>query len=208
MNQLNYKRPVAIYVHGLASGAAATTFRSFKKQFTQFEWISDDFGERIGDNVRLLNKMVQEHHPALIIGTSLGGLTLIYANAPSAIKITINPALSIAQCVRHKIGIGVHPYFCPRKDGRKEFALTENMCKSYQRYINTHHPQYGLFNYAIFANHDELLGDDASRKAQCYLSARGFTTMVDPKGQHRIKSSTIKIIRRIIADHTTIFNNE
>ena len=201
MNNVNNSsdKPVAIYVHGLASGMAAQTFKTFQDIFPQFNWVSDDFGESIGRNVIMLNRMISIYNPKVIIGTSMGGVTVLYADAPNAIKIVVNPALSIAHCVRHTIGLGQHPYFCPRKDGKQEFVLTENMCKSYQRYLSQHTPLLGAESYAIFAAHDELLGDDAALIAQQKVADCGYNVVIDPQGRHRIEPSTIEIISQYIA---------
>jgi hypothetical protein len=55
----------------------------------------------------------------------------------------------------------------------------------------------GKENYAIFSAHDELLGDEASLKAQQVVSNAGYSVSIDPKGVHRITSSTIKLISEI-----------
>ena len=187
-------RPTAIYVHGLASGANAATGKTLSKRFSNFNWITTDFGEDLAANVRQLNECIKEHKPQLIIGTSMGGLTLLYANAPDAVKIAINPALSIADCVRNTIGLGRHKYFCKRLDGATEFELTEEMCKGYEAYIAAHKPSLGKSSYAVFATHDELLGDEASVVAQKIVGDCGYKVLVDPEGAHRIKPSTIDLI--------------
>lgn len=64
-------RPVAIYVHGLASGAAGTTFCSLARKFKQYRWITTDFGESIESNVAMLDTMTLQHHPSIIVGTSM-----------------------------------------------------------------------------------------------------------------------------------------
>ena len=187
-------RPTAIYVHGLASGANAVTGKTLSKRFDNFNWITTDFGEDLAANVRQLNECVKEHKPQLIIGTSMGGLTLLYADAPEAVKIAINPALSIADCVRNTIGLGIHPYFCKRMNGATEFELTEQMCCDWERYIATHTPSLGKSSYGVFAAHNELLGDEASVVAQKIVGDCGYKVMVDPEGAHRIKPSTIYLI--------------
>ena len=187
-------RPTAIYVHGLASGANAATGKTLSKRFSNFNWITTDFGEDLVANVRQLNECIQEHKPQLIVGTSMGGLTLLYADAPDAVKIAINPALSIADCVRNTIGLGRHKYFCKRLDGATEFELTEEMCKGYEVYIAAHKPSLGKSSYAVFATHDELLGDKASVVAQKIVGDCGYKVLVDPEGAHRIKPSTIDLI--------------
>lgn len=187
-------RPIAIYIHGLASGANAATGKTLSKRFDNFNWITTDFGEDLVANVRQLNECVQEHKPQLIIGTSMGGLTLLYTDAPDAVKIAINPALSIADCVRNTIGLGRHKYFCKRLDGATEFELTEEMCEGCETYIAAHKPSLGKSSYAVFAAHDELLGDEASVVAQKIVGDCGYKVLVDPEGAHRIKPSTIDLI--------------
>lgn len=200
-------RPTAIYVHGLASGANAATGKALSKRFNNFNWITTDFGEDLAANVRQLNECVKEHKTQLIVGTSMGGLTLLYADAPNTVKIAINPALSIADCVRNTIGLGRHKYFCKRLDGATEFELTEEMCKGYEAYIATHTPSLGRASYAVFAIHDELLGDEASVVAQKIVGGCGYKVLVDPEGAHRIKPSTIDLIDNEIISkefHTNI----
>ena len=187
-------QPVAIYVHGLASGANAATGKILSKRFSNFNWITTDFGEDLAANVRQLNECIKEHKPQLIIGTSMGGLTLLYADAPDAVKIAINPALSIADCARNTIGLGQHKYFCERLDGATEFELTEEMSKGYEAYIAAHQPSLGKSSYAVFAIHDELLGDEASLVAQKIVGGCGYKVLVDSEGAHRIKPSTIDLI--------------
>ena len=187
-------QPVAIYVHGLASGANAATGKILSKRFSNFNWITTDFGEDLAANVLQLNECIQEHKPQLIVGTSMGGLTLLYADAPDAVKIAINPALSIADCVRNTIGLGRHKYFCKRLDSATEFELTEEMCEGCETYIAAHKPSLGKSSYAVFAIHDELLGDEASSAAQKIVGNCGYKVLVDPEGTHRIKPSTIDLI--------------
>lgn len=189
---------MAIYVHGLASGAAGTTFNSLARKLKQYRWITTDFGEDIATNVLILECMISLEHPSLIVGTSMGGVTVLYANAPDVVKIVCNPALSIADSVRNTIGLGQHEYFCDRINGKQTFELTEEMCLGYENYIATHTPLQGKENYAIFSAHDELLGDEASRTAQQVVSDAGYSVSIDPNGVHRITSSTIKLISNII----------
>ena len=113
-------------------------------------------------------------------------------------KIVCNPALSIADCVRNTIGLGQHDYFCERIDGQQKFELTEEMCVGYENYIANHTPSLGKENYAIFSAHDELLGDEAASVTQQIVADAGYNVSVDPKGVHRITSSTIKIISSLV----------
>ena len=133
-------RPVAIYVHGLASGAAGTTINLLARKLKQYKWITTDFGENIASNVLMLEALIDKYKPSLVLGTSMGGVTVLFANALETIKIVCNPALSIADCVRNTIGLGLHEYFCNRIDGKQTFELTEDICLGYENYIASHTP--------------------------------------------------------------------
>ena len=190
----------AIFVHGLASGAYSRTFRDLSLRFPQFLWAMAEFGEDLAANVKQLNRQIAKLKPSLIVGTSMGGLTILYADAPDAVKIVHNPALSIADCVRNTIGLGKHPYKCRRLDKKPSFVLTEEMCQAYEAYIASHTPSLGIANYAIFSVHDELLGDEAATRAKEFISKLGYETVIDPEGAHSLTPSTFELITKIVED--------
>ena len=190
----------AIYVHGLASGAYSLNLKKTTDRFPQFTWGIAEFGEDLAKNVEHLNRLVAKLNPSLIVGTSMGGLTLLYADAPNATKVVHNPALSSADCVRNSIGLGEHPYKCRRLDKKKTFVLTEEMCQAYEAYIASHTPSLGRANYAIFSAHDELLGDDAAAHAQEFVSSLGYKVVIDPEGVHSLTPSTIDLIAKEVID--------
>lgn len=190
----------AIYVHGLASGAYSLNLKKTTERFPQFTWAIAEYGEDLAKNVEHLNRLVAKLNPSLIVGTSMGGLTLLYADAPNATKVVHNPALSIADCVRNTIGLGEHPYKCRRLDKKTTFMLTEEMCQAYEAYIATHTPSLGRANYAIFSAHDELLGDDAAAHAQEFVSSLGYKVVIDPEGVHSLTPSTIDLIAKEVID--------
>ena len=190
----------AIYVHGLASGAYSLNFKKMTDRFPQFTWAIAEYGESLAENVEHLNRLVAKLKPSLIVGTSMGGLTLLYADAPNATKVVHNPVLSIADCVRNTIGLGEHPYKCRRLDKKKTFVLTEEMCQAYEAYIASHTPSLGRANYAIFSAHDELLGDDAAVCAQKLVSSLGYKVVIDPEGVHSLTPSTIDLIAKEVVD--------
>lgn len=197
----------AIYVHGLASGAYSLNFKKMTERFPQFTWAIAEYGESLAENVEHLNRLVAKLKPSLIVGTSMGGLTLLYADAPNATKVIHNPALSIAHCVRNIIGLGEHPYKCRRLDKKKTFVLTEEMCQAYEAYIASHTPSLGRASYAIFSAHDELLGDDAAARAQEFVSLLGYKVVIDPEGAHSLTPSTIDLIAKEVVDKELFWGN-
>ena len=69
----NDVKPVAIYVHGLGSGAVSTTVRTVCKIFSEHEWIALEVNENPFESIEKINAVVSEFNPTLLMGTSLGG---------------------------------------------------------------------------------------------------------------------------------------
>ena len=196
----NSAKPVAIYVHGLASAAIGSTYGILSRRYTQYEWISTDFGEDLEANITLLNSLIEKYDAKLVVGSSMGGLATLYATAPAAIKIAHNPALSVADCVRHTIGLGTHQYLYERQDGVSEFTLTEEHCCKWEEYIANHKITLGTRSYALFSVHDELLGEQATLEAEKIVADAGFKVYTDEEGQHRLTGSTIRIIDTLLVE--------
>ena len=131
INENNVK-PIAIYVHGLGSGAASTTVRMVCKIFSEYEWIAIEVNENPFESVEKINATVSKFSPSLLMGTSLGGYYVFYADAPCATKVICNPAMNIAKLIRYKIGFGTYSYFVERQDGNTEYTLDEAVCYAWQ----------------------------------------------------------------------------
>ena len=119
----NNVKPIAIYVHGLGSGATSTTVRMVCKIFSEYEWIAIEVNENPFESVEKINATVSKFNPSLLMGTSLGGYYVFYADAPCATKVICNPAMNIAKLIRYKIGFGTYSYFVERQDGNTEYTL-------------------------------------------------------------------------------------
>ena len=125
----------------------------------------------------------------------MGGLETLYANAPNAVKVVCNPALSLADCIRNTFGLGRHDYLYERRDGVQQFELTEDMCREYEEYIATHPILLGRDNYAMFALNDELLGEKATLEAYKLLEQKGFTVFADSAAQHRFGEGNYEYLK-------------
>ena len=80
-------KQIAIYVHGLGSGAASTTVRTVCKIFSEYEWIALEVNENPFESIEKINAVISEFNPSLLMGTSLGGYYVFYADAPCATKV-------------------------------------------------------------------------------------------------------------------------
>ncbi|GEM_PF-6543451 len=120
----NNVKPISIYVHGLGSSAASTTVQMICKIFSEYEWIAIEVNENPFESVEKINAFVSKFNPSLLMGTSLGGYYVFYADAPCTTKVICNPAMNIAELIRYKIGFGTYSYFVERQDGNTKYNVS------------------------------------------------------------------------------------
>ena len=195
----NNVKPIAIYVHGLGSGATSTTVRMVCKIFSEYEWIAIEVNENPFESVEKINATVSKFNPSLLMGTSLGGYYVFYADAPRAIKVICNPAMNIAELIRYKIGFGTYSYFVERQDGNTEYTLDEAICRRFTEYESSHKAVSGTKNYALFAVHDELIGDADMLGNMALVFESGYQLLLDSKGGHRLRAAALNLLHREIS---------
>ena len=200
MNKIeqNTGKPTAMYIHGLASGSNSNTARELQKLFPQYQWILPEVGEELEQAIDKINGIVAQYNPKIVMGTSYGGLMTMYADAPNATKIICNPAVNADVSLAKDIGYGIHPYFCQRQDGATHFDITPAICQGIAHYKATHQVIPGINNHAVFSPNDELLGKEATLDNATMAYTNGFVIHLDPKGGHRMSSSTMAIVKHII----------
>ena len=195
----NDVKPIAIYVHGLGSGAASTTVRMVCKIFSEYEWIAIEVNENPLESVAKINTAVSKFNPSLLMGTSLGGYYVFYADAPCAAKVICNPAMNIAELICSKIGFGTYSYFVERQDGNTEYTLDEAVCRRFTEYESSHKAVSGTKNYALFAVHDELIGDADMLDSMTMVFESGYRLLLDSKGGHRLRAASLKLLHKEIS---------
>ena len=193
----------AVYVHGLGSGAASSTISTIRKVLPMYDWQAIEVNEDPVDSLQIINAAIKDHCPKVLMGTSLGGMYLMYADISpceeGAIRILCNPACDIARNIRETIGFGVKEYFVPRLDGIQQYILDEGVCARFEdfqvKYPTT--PGKG-HDYAIFSIHDELIGHTGvlANQVACYRA--GYQIMIDAEGGHRLRREVIRQIKREI----------
>lgn len=195
----------AIYVHGLGSGAATSTLSDVRKYLPQFIWHAVEVNEDPEDSVRIINEAIRQYDTRCVLGTSLGGLYLMYADVVDRERhpihrIICNPACNIADIIRSRIGFGTKEYFVPRQDGVQEYALDEAVCQRFEKFIESHTPtvnRYAFFHpdVAVFSINDELIGEHGvlQNMEECFMA--GFEIMVEGKGGHRLGKEVLKLIQ-------------
>ena len=79
--------PYALYIHGMGSGAKSGTRSSLGHYLDGYEWLSPELPVEPEAAMAILEDYVNVFAPALIAGTSLGGLYLLYLDAPEAARV-------------------------------------------------------------------------------------------------------------------------
>lgn len=195
----------AIYVHGLGSGAATSTLSEVRKCLPQFVWYAVEVNEDPEESVRIINNAIRQHDTRCVLGTSLGGLYLMYADIVDwgrhpIHRILCNPVCNISDIIRDKIGFGTKQYFVPRQDGVQEYVLDEAVCQRFEKFIESHTPTVNRYAYfhpdvAVFSINDELIGEHGvlQNMEKCFNA--GFEIMVEGKCGHRLRKNVLKLIQ-------------
>ena len=195
----NDVKPIAIYVHGLGSGVTSTTVRTVRKIFSEYEWIALEVNENPFESVAKINTSVSKLNSSLLMGTSLGGYYVFYADASRATKVICNPAMNIAELIRSKIGFGTYSYLIERQDDKTEYTLDEAVCRCFTEYESSHKAVSGIKNYALFAVHDELIGDADMLDNMAMVFESGYRLLLDSKGGHRLRAASLKLLHKEIS---------
>lgn len=193
-------KPYALYIHGLGSGAKSGTKTSFGRYFEQYEWLSPEISHNPYEALEVLNEWTAAFEPALVAGTSMGGMLTLYVNAPNAIKIAVNPTVEMERVLR-KLGYGKHPYMQERENGDTEFVIDEPMIRQFITFRETHPIVLGKRNIALFSTDDELVGREISKRNAALLEQDGWEIVWNAKFGHRLNEQAVKGLLHYLQDH-------
>lgn len=119
-----------LYIHGFASSGSVQTVELLQKAIPQARVIAPDLPIDAGEAFNLLQQIRDTERPALIVGTSMGGMFAEMLRGTD--RILVNPAFDIAEDLRTKIKIGQVTFHSPRRDGLQSFMLTKPIIESYR----------------------------------------------------------------------------
>ena len=194
----NEPLPYALYVHGMGSGAKSGTKSSLGHYLDGYEWLSPELPVEPAEAMAILEDYVNVFSPALIAGTSLGGLYLLYLDAPEAVKVAINPTYNIETTLR-RIGYGKHPYHCEREDGATEYTIDEPLVKRYKAVRDQRAPMPSKRMVALFSSDDELVGREPAKQNAAALQRLGYEIHWSDKFGHRLNQPAAKLLARLLA---------
>lgn len=190
--------PYALYIHGMGSGAKSGTRSSLGHYLDGYEWLSPELPVEPEAAMAILEDYVNVFAPALIAGTSLGGLYLLYLDAPEAVKVAINPTYNIETTLR-RIGYGKHPFHCEREDGATEYTIDEPLVKRYMAVRDQRQPKASARMVALFSTDDELVGREPAKRNAEALQRLGYEVHWCDKFGHRLNQPAAKLLARLLA---------
>ena len=170
-----------MYVHGFGSSAQSGTVRRLREVLCCATVIAEDMPLHPQEAIDLLHRLCDEHHPDLIIGTSMGGMytEMLYGYD----RIVINPAFEIGDTMVAHGMTGAQTYQNPRKDGVQNFLVNKAIVKEYKD-ISAH---------CFSGVNDEerkrvwgLFGDEDKTVDTFDLFRRHYPTAIHFHGEHRM----------------------
>ena len=118
-----------LYVHGFASAGSSNTVKLLQAMMPEATVLGPDLPIHPAEALDLLHEICATEKPALVVGTSMGGM---YTEQLYGIdRICVNPALQMGETIRTTIGLGKITFQNPRKDGVQEFMLTKALQSEY-----------------------------------------------------------------------------
>ena len=149
------KGKTVLYCHGFASSGQSGTVARLREVMPHAKVVAPDLPIHPAEAIRLLRETCEREQPALIIGTSMGGM---YAEQLRGYdRICVNPALEMGETMRAHGMTGTQQFQNPRQDGVQEFYVDKTLVKEYkeqseQRFVGLTDEDcqrvYGLFGDA------------------------------------------------------------
>lgn len=125
------KKRQVVYLHGLSSSGQSTTAQRLRRTLPKHEVISPDIPVQPEVAISELRRLASTLRPdAIIVGTSMGAM---FARMFHGFRrILINPSFHTSRHLSEKTGCRL-PFHNPRKDGAKDFEVTEKLVKKYEK---------------------------------------------------------------------------
>ena len=186
-----------LYVHGFASSGQSGTVTRLRTVLPQARVVAPDLPIHPQEAMALLHDVCEKEQPALIIGTSMGGMYTEQLRGFD--RICVNPALEIAETMKAHGMTGTQQFQNPRLDGIQEFYVDKALVKEYrdvseQRFVDLT-PEDSQRVYGLFGDDDDLV-DTFGMFSEHYPKATHF------HGEHRMNDksfmhSVVPVIRWI-----------
>lgn len=189
-----------IYFHGFASSGASGTVELLRNMMPEDTVIAPDIPVDPVEALPFLQKLCQEEHPDIIVGTSMGGM---YAQQMRGfLRICVNPAFNMSTNSK-VLKTGTFKFHNGRKDNQKEFRITKDIIQHFNQMERQQFkgitPEEQELCYGLFGINDPVVHTyDLFKKY--YTHAQRF------EGEHQLNEKVVrKTLLPLIRELT--FNN-
>lgn len=196
--------PVMMYLHGFMSGANGSKPRQLQGQFgNRYRVIAPELTADPEYSLALIDRIIEEEKPEIVIGTSLGAWMALACHSGDAAVVVVNPVTDPEKQLERWVGEEQN-YFCKRLDGVQTYTLTAETLAKYEKYklwfrLGVSSKSDRLF--ALCSTADELLGHSHARMLRNLLPESQVMIVNDFGHQCRDAGMThlYELIERAIA---------
>lgn len=209
-NKVTQELPVMMYLHGFMSGANGAKQRQLQRRYKgRYRVIAPELTANPIESLEIINDLIEDEKPEIIIGSSLGGWMAIECNSGNADVIVINPSLRPQNSIS-RWRDQEQTYFCKRLDGVQTYTLTQDVLDLYKGYDAISTAKYRRLNIsALCSSADELLGDSHYTVVREFLP-KGYCKVVNDFG-HQCRDAGMthlyELIEKVIARRKQITDN-
>lgn len=152
-----------IYIHGFLSGANSSTAQKLKAlKGDRFNILTPEVNGAPENSLKVINNLIQETKPAIIIGSSMGGLYALACDSGETPLLLVNPLLTPVENITERFLNKTMPYHSKRLDGATEETITNRELAQFAE-IEARIPslieEKKPYLAAILSTRDEILGD-------------------------------------------------
>ncbi|MCM1139196.1 MAG: hypothetical protein NC248_12100 [Bacteroides sp.] len=149
-----------MYLHGFMSGANGDKQQQLRRKLKgRYEVIAPELTADPDSSLAIINKMIVEYRPEIIVGTSLGGFMVLMCDSGDARLLIANPCLCPQEEISRWKDIP-QTYFCQRLDGVQTYTLTQDVLDKYLKYEAVEAAKTKSDRiFAVCSTCDERLGD-------------------------------------------------
>ena len=123
------ERKTIMYVHGFASSGSSGTVMALRRHFMGWRVVAPDLPVDPFEAMELLHRMVDEERPAVVIGTSMGGM---YVQQLRGVRrIIVNPSFEMSRSLLFG-KMGRNKYTSKRRDGVTEFRVDKALVERFK----------------------------------------------------------------------------
>lgn len=177
-----------LYVHGFASSGSSGTVMALRRHLDTWRVIAPDLPVDPFEALGLLRSVVEEEHPDVVIGTSMGGMYV--QQLWGTPRIIVNPSFEMSRSLLFG-KMGRNKYMSKRKDGATEFRIDKAVVERFRlmeksQFVGVNETEKGLLT-ALFGDKDPVV-NFYSLVAELY----GEDRCVRFRGEHRLNDEIVK----------------